>query len=266
VSPHAAAQRSGDLLACRPGQRDGTITYSANFASPFAFRRVFIQTGRRVLDTGNASPVCSDYLIENGQLLHYSGPGPTSPSRPSPCATITGTDTYSWTIPAATSAPPPVRWISSTRGYSPLSTPIGGGRHGVGHRALSADRRALSQYVQGAVQQAAVTPRPGPANSHQPALPIDADDTWHLGSTSGCMVGSFSVGSRWSVALPAPSRWDHRHGQRLPRHPFVERAGDARDATSVGTVPDYSSAWHRRARTAAAPPRPRSPRCFRVNQ
>jgi len=43
---------------------------------------------------------------------------------------------------------------------------------------------------------------------------------------------------RW--LLPGTFTVGSRHGQRLPRHPFVERAGDARDATSVGTVPDYS--------------------------
>jgi hypothetical protein len=180
---------------------DGTITYSANFASPFAFRRVFIQTGTSPCwTTGNASPVCSDYLIENGQLLHYSGTGTdfTFTTVAAVVPTITGTDTYSWTIPAADIGTPAGQVdLFNGEGYSPLSyaDPVAVGTASVTGPYPADQAAALSQYVQGAVQQAAVTPS-GPAQpiATSPLCPSTPDDTWHLGSTSGCMVGSFSVG------------------------------------------------------------------------
>ena len=183
---------------------DGTITYSAQFATPFAFRRVFISTGTSPCwTTGNATPICSDYLIENGQLLKYAGSGTdfTYSLVDMVPPAVTGNDQYSWTIPATDigSAVGQVTLFNG-EGYAPLSyTDLisEGTAPPVGDLPYSPDRAgALSQYVQSAVQQAASS-SPGTGTGEPPAVsplcPSTPDDTWHLGPTSGCMVGVLSV-------------------------------------------------------------------------
>ncbi len=83
---------------------DATISYSADFALPFAFRRVFIDTGTSPCWATSTTPaICSDYLIENDQLLKYAGTGTdfTFTLVATIVPTVTDAVDYSWTIPAA---------------------------------------------------------------------------------------------------------------------------------------------------------------------
>ena len=104
---------------------DGTLTYSARFATPFAFRRVFISTGTSPCwTTENATPICADYLIENDQVLKYSGSGSdfTYTLVDTVPPTVTNGDEYSWTIRAADIGTPTGQVaLFNGEGYSPLS-------------------------------------------------------------------------------------------------------------------------------------------------
>jgi hypothetical protein len=183
---------------------NGTLTYSADFATPFAFRRVFIATGTTPCwTTGNASPICSDYLIENDQVLRYTGTGTdfTYTTVDTVAPTVTAGDDYSWTIPAADIGTPAGQTVLfNGEGYSPLSytdpISLGTAPAPTNPPYPAAQAAALSQYVQTAVEQAAVPPSgstTGQPPAADPRCPSAPDDTWHLGRTDGCMVGSFTV-------------------------------------------------------------------------
>lgn len=104
---------------------DGTFTYSAQFATPFAFRRVFISTGTSPCwTTENATPICADYLIENDQVLKYSGSGSdfTYTLVDTVPPTVTNGDEYSWTISASDIGSPAGQVVLfNGEGYAPLS-------------------------------------------------------------------------------------------------------------------------------------------------
>ena len=183
---------------------NGTFTYSADFATPFAFRRVFIATGTTPCwTTGNASPICSDYLIENNQVLRYTGTGTdfTYTTVDTVAPTVTAGDDYSWTIPAADIGTPAGQTVLfNGEGYSPLSytdpISLGTAPAPTSPPYPANQAAALSQYVQTAVEQAAVPPSgstTGQPPATDPRCPSAPDDTWHLGRTDGCMVGSFTV-------------------------------------------------------------------------
>ncbi len=104
-----------------------TVTYQADFALPFAFRRAFIATAtaaNRCWTTGNSAPICADFMLENGRFYKYAGTGVdfTWVSVASAPITLTGIDTYSWTLPAAalgTTGGATV--LFNGQGYAPLS-------------------------------------------------------------------------------------------------------------------------------------------------
>jgi chitodextrinase len=232
---------------------NGTLTYSADFATPFAFRRMFIATGTTPCwTTGNASPICSDYLIENDQVLRYTGTGTdfTYTTVDTVVPTVTAGDNYSWTIPAADIGTPAGQTVLfNGEGYSPLSytDPVSlGTAPAPTNPPYPADQAAaLSQYVQTTVEQAAIPPAV-PATGQPPATdrncPAAPDDTWHLGRTDGCMVGSFTV-SRSLVDGLLPGTFtlgvtdvvNASNGGRS----WTEQVTLEMQAVS-GTVPDYS--------------------------
>ena len=104
---------------------NGTLTYSANFLTPFAFRRVFISTGTTPCwTTGNATPICSDYLIENNEIYHYAGAGTdfTWTIVGTIAPSVSGTDNYAWTIPSADIGTPATQVdLFNGDGYSPIT-------------------------------------------------------------------------------------------------------------------------------------------------
>lgn len=68
----------GMIQAPTVSQSPDTLTFSADFVVPFAFRRVFIVTGN--VDnacwwSGSSPQLCADYVIENERLLKYAGSG-----------------------------------------------------------------------------------------------------------------------------------------------------------------------------------------------
>jgi hypothetical protein len=102
----------------------GILTYSADYLMPFAFRRVFIDTGSTPCFYTGADPqICANYVIENAVLYSYVGDGtdwevsigiPLSPS-------INGYQ-YSWTVPATDlGSPSAQQYVFNGQGYAPLS-------------------------------------------------------------------------------------------------------------------------------------------------
>ncbi|MGP8006924.1 MAG: spherulation-specific family 4 protein [Acidimicrobiales bacterium] len=186
---------------------DGSITYGADFATPFAFRRVFIATGATGVpcwDTGNASPICADYLIENDQLLQYAGTGTdfTWTTVDSAIPTLTGTDHYSWTVPATDLASPAAQTILfNGDGYSPESYTdlVGQGETPQTSNPpyTAAQAPQLTSEVEAAVAQADSVPPPAstgePAPASSPLCPASPDNTWYLTRTAACLSGTFSV-------------------------------------------------------------------------
>ncbi|HEY4947867.1 MAG TPA: spherulation-specific family 4 protein, partial [Acidimicrobiales bacterium] len=232
---------------------NGTLTYSADFATPFAFRRVFIATGTTPCwTTGNASPVCSDYLIENNQVLRYTGTGTdfTYSAVGAVVPTVTGTDNYSWTIPAADiGTPAGQNALFNGQGYSPMSytgpVSLGTAPAIANPPYLPTQAAALSQYVQTTVAQAAIPPSgsaAGQAPVTDPLCPSGSDSTWHLSRTDGCMVGSFTV-SRSLVDGLLPGTFSL--GMTDVVHPSTSGRSWSEQVTMEmqpvsGTVPDYS--------------------------
>jgi hypothetical protein len=231
---------------------DGTITYSADFATPFAFRRVFISTGTTPCwTTGNASPLCSDFLIENDQVLQYAGSGTdfTYTLVDTVAPTVTGGDQYSWTIPATDiGTPSGQNALFNGEGYSPLTYTDQvslGTAPTVSSLPYSPDQAAaLSQSVQTAVEQALaasgpVTGSSPVTNSYCPSAP---DDTWHLGRTSGCMVGSYTVSNSLVDGL-LPGTFTLGVTDIVTASPggraWTEQVSLEMQPVS-GTVPDYS--------------------------
>jgi hypothetical protein len=104
---------------------DSTITYSADFALPFAFRRVFIDTGTSPCWATSTTPaICSDYLIENDQLLKYAGAGTdfTFTLVATIVPTVTNGVDYWWNIPAADIGNPAAQQAAfNGEGYSALT-------------------------------------------------------------------------------------------------------------------------------------------------
>jgi chitodextrinase len=232
---------------------NGTLTYSADFATPFAFRRVFIATGTTPCwTTGNASPICSDYLIENNQVLRYTGTGTdfTYSVVGAVVPTVTGTDNYSWTIPAADiGTPAGQNALFNGQGYSPMSytdlVSLGTAPAIANPPYLPTQAAALSQYVQTTVAQAAIPPSGSAAGQPpvtDPLCPSGPDSTWHLSRTDGCMVGSFTV-SRSLVDGLLPGTFSL--GMTDVVHPSTSGRSWSEQVTMEmqpvsGTVPDYS--------------------------
>jgi hypothetical protein len=134
-------------------------------------------------------------------------------------------------------------------GYSPLSytdpISLGTAPAPTNPPYPAAQAAALSQYVQTAVEQAAVPPS-GSTTGQPPATdqrcPSAPDDTWHLGRTDGCMVGSFTV-SRSLVDGLLPGTFtlgvtDVVNASTGGRS-WTEQVTLEMQAVS-GTVPDYS--------------------------
>ncbi len=108
-------------------ETDTTVTYGAAFFMPFSFRRVFIVTdnGQPCWWTGTVPQQCSEYLIENGALLHYSGGSEGSgwtwtKVRDLP-GSYDGGYRYSWTLDKADLSSPGVQTVFNGEGYGPLS-------------------------------------------------------------------------------------------------------------------------------------------------
>ncbi len=232
---------------------DGTFTYSAQFATPFAFRRVFISTGTSPCwTTSNATPICGDYLIENDQVLKYAGSGSdfTYSSVADVPPTVTDGDEYSWTIPASDIGSPTGQVaLFNGEGYVPLTytAPVSEGTAPtVSEPYSSDDATALSQQVQSAVQQftdssSGTAPDESPPNT-SPLCPSTPDDTWHLRPFGGCMVGTLTVADSLvdgllpgSFTVEVTDIVTPTHGSRGWNEQVTLRMQPV-----SGTVPDYS--------------------------
>jgi Spherulation-specific family 4/Fibronectin type III domain len=233
---------------------NGTLTYSAQFATPFAFRRVFISTGASPCwTTANATPICGNYLLENDQLLKYVGSGTDFTYRLVDMLppTVTGNDRYSWTIPAADIGDPAGQvTLFNGEGYAPISYTglvSEGSAPSVGNGHYRPDQAGgLGRYVQSVVRQGAAGPWRGPGTGGPaaggPRCPSAPDDTWHLGPTGGCMVGALSVADSLvdgllpgAFTIEVTDTVDISPGTRAWR----EKVTLEMEAQS-GTVPDYS--------------------------
>jgi hypothetical protein len=103
-----------------------TVTASADFLVPFAFRRVFIASGdptHPCWATGSEPQLCADFVIENNRLLRYAGSGGdwqwnvVRDMEP----TIAGSN-YAWSISHADIGAPPVEAFAfNANGYAPNS-------------------------------------------------------------------------------------------------------------------------------------------------
>jgi hypothetical protein len=103
-----------------------TVTFSADFVVPFAFRRVFIATNdpsRPCWATGSEPQLCADFVIENSRLLQYAGSGgdwqwnAVRDVEP----VISGTN-YAWTLPMSDiGTPAPEAVAFNANGYAPNS-------------------------------------------------------------------------------------------------------------------------------------------------
>jgi chitodextrinase len=113
-------------VSVTPAADGSSISYSADYLVPFAFRRVFIVTGDPTLpcwSTGSDPQVCADYVIENERLLQYTGSGTdwqwkvVRDVQP----TINGAN-FTWTIsPADIGSPAASTAVFNANGYAPNS-------------------------------------------------------------------------------------------------------------------------------------------------
>jgi hypothetical protein len=132
------------------------VTYSADFLTPYAFRRVFIAGGKGMFDncwwTSSRPARCVIWAIENNTLLRYAGDGSGTQWSWTPVASVVPTtngNTYSWRVRVSDVGGADDDVVVSAEGYAPL-TYIMAGRPDTGDGGL------VPALILGAVAVAAV--------------------------------------------------------------------------------------------------------------
>lgn len=101
-----------------------TISYTATFYVPFAFRHVFIrtdETSNPCWQTASSRQLCADYMLENNKLLKYAGGGTDFTWTPitDVVPTMDGY-TYTWDVDLADLGQPTLQsWVFNGNGYAP---------------------------------------------------------------------------------------------------------------------------------------------------